>query len=136
MERKLSGGCACRAVRYEAGVAPVMMLNCHCRDCQQAGGSAYAAIVVVSRSSLDVQGELRFRETVGDNEKPVRRGFCPACGSQVLMELGRLPEILALHAGSLDDPSIHQPKLDLFTASAQPWDAMLPDTRKVAAGLG
>ena len=29
-------------------------------------------------------------------------------------------------AGSLDDPSLYKPTLDIFTSSAQPWDHMNP----------
>jgi hypothetical protein len=38
-----TGGCACGAVRYECAAEPFMALNCHCRDCQRASGSAYAS---------------------------------------------------------------------------------------------
>ena len=33
-------------------------------------------------------------------------------------------------AGSLDDPSLYKPTLDIFTASAQPWDHMNPALAK------
>jgi hypothetical protein len=46
-----------------------------------------------------------------------------------------MPEVLGLHAGSLDDPSRYEPAIDLFTDSAQPWDCMSPDTQKVSQGL-
>src|SRR4029077_6281528 len=52
MAQKLSGGCACGAIHYECSADPVRMLNCHCRDCQQASGSAYAAIVIVKARRL------------------------------------------------------------------------------------
>jgi hypothetical protein len=45
MAQKISGGCACGAIHYECNADPVVMLNCHCRDCQRASGSAYAAVV-------------------------------------------------------------------------------------------
>jgi len=51
MGRKLSGGCACGAIRYETDADPVVMLNCHCSDCRKASGSAYAAIVVVPKTA-------------------------------------------------------------------------------------
>ena len=35
MPASFSGGCACGAIRYECSAAPLMMLNCHCRDCQR-----------------------------------------------------------------------------------------------------
>ena len=97
------------------------MLNCHCRDCQSATGSAYAAIVVVPRATVRIEGELRYHRAIGDSGKAVERGFCPSCGSPVAARLEKLPDILGLQAGSLDDPSLHRPAMDLFTASAQPW---------------
>jgi hypothetical protein len=42
----------------------------------------------------------------------------------VTAKLERLPDILRLQAGSLDDPSIYRPMMDVFTFSAQPWDHM------------
>jgi len=33
-------------------------------------------------------------------------------------------------AGSLDDPRLYKPTLDIFTSSAQPWDHMNPALAK------
>src|SRR5262249_38721245 len=134
MARKLSGGCACGAVHYECNADPVIMLNCHCRDCQQANGSAYAAVLVVPRAAVHVRGETRYHKIVGDAGKAVERGFWQAGGSHVTMKLDRLPGVLLLHAGSLDDPSIFRPAMDIFTSSAQPWDHMNPEVPKHAQG--
>lgn len=134
MDQAFSGGCACRAVRYKAG-APVLMMNCHCRDCQQASGSAYAPCVVVPRASVQIHGELRYYERIGYSGKTIRRGFCPTCGSPVAIELGAQPDVIALHAASLDDPSVHTPTIEIWTASAQPWNHMSPDTQKVPGAI-
>lgn len=131
----LSGGCACGAIHYEVQAEPVVMLNCHCRDCQQASGSAYAAIVVVPRTGVEIRGEPRYHRITGKSGKWVERGFCPTCGSQVTVKLERMPDVLGLQAGSLDNPSAHKPTMDLFTDSAQPWDHMSPATQKRPAGL-
>ena len=106
------------------------MLNCHCRDCQQASGSAYAAIVVLPKSAVQISGEPRYHKVVGQAGKAIERGFCPNCGSQVTVKLERLPNILGLQAGSLVDPSIYRPATDVFTVSAQPWDNMDPTVQK------
>jgi hypothetical protein len=134
MAAKLSGGCACGAVRYECDVAPVVMLNCHCRDCQRASGSAYAAIAVVPKVAVQMRGEPRYHTVIGDSGKAVERGFCPTCGSPVTARLERLPEIFGLQVGSLDDPSMYRPMMDTYASSAQPWDHMNPEVRKHPKG--
>ena len=137
METKpgISGGCSCGAVRYVVNAEPILMVNCHCRDCQRASGAAYAPIVVVPLSAVEMEGELSYYKIVGDNGGVVERGFCPVCGSRVANRLGRLPEILGLMAGNLDDPTLHKPSMDLFTASAHAWDLLAPDTRKFERNL-
>ena len=67
---------------------------------------------------------------IGGAGKAMERGFCPTCGSHVTDKLERLPNILALQAGSLDDPSMYRPMMDVFTSSAQPWDHMDPKVQK------
>jgi len=134
MVQKLSGGCACGAVHYDCNAEPAIMLNCHCRDCQRANGSAYAAIVAVPKAAVHIRGERQYHKVAGDAGKAVERGFCPNCGSQVMIKLERLPDILGLQAGSLDDPSIFRPAMDVFASSAQPWDHMNPEVQKHRQG--
>jgi hypothetical protein len=131
----ICGGCSCGAVRYEASAEPVAMVNCHCRDCQRASGSAFAAVMVVPAAAVRIRGELKYHTTLGENGGTVERGFCPACGSRVANRLGRLPQIVGLMAGSLDDPSLFRPTADIFTASAHPWDRLAPETRKFERNL-
>jgi hypothetical protein len=131
-ERKITGGCACKAVRYEISADPVFMLNCHCRDCQQATGSAFAPVVVVPRSAVRMTGALKYFKVVGESGKYVERGFCPACGSRIAGNLERFPDVIGILAGSLDDPSLHKPAMNIYTASAHEWDHMAPDLQKFA----
>ena len=111
------------------------MLNCHCRDCQQAGGSGYAPILVVPKDSLRLHGELRYHRSVGESGKAVERGFCPNCGSQIAMRLESMPDVIGLQAGSLVDPSTYAPAMDVFTDGAQPWDYMHPERQKFPRGF-
>ncbi len=132
---QISGGCACGAIRYEANADPIVMVNCHCRDCQRFAGSGYAAIVVMPKAAVQLRGEPRFYRTVGDAGKAVDRGFCPTCGSPVVTKLERVPDLLGLTAASLDDPSQYKPTMDIFTASAHAWDHMDPDIEKKPRGM-
>jgi len=133
--QKITGGCACGGVRYAVNADPVLMLNCHCRDCQRATGSAYAPVVVVPRDSVRITGDLKYYRIVGESRSAVERGFCPKCGSRVVGNLERFPEIVGLLAGGLDDPSLHRPTMDIFTASAPPWDHMAPESQKFPKNL-
>jgi hypothetical protein len=134
MVQRLSGRCACGTIRYETDAEPVFMVNCHCRDCQRASGSAYAAYVMLPKGAVRIQGEPHYHRVIGDAGKAVERGFCPNCGSPVATRLERLPELLGLQAGSLDDPSRYKPVMEMFVASAQPWDHLSPETQKMPHG--
>ena len=135
MAARFRGGCACGSVTYTAHSDPIIMLNCHCRDCQRATGSAYAPFVVVPKGAVHIEGEVTFYGQKGDNGYLTERGFCSGCGSPIVVKLARLPDILGIMAASLDDPTMYAPSTDIFAGSAQPWDHMAPDTRKFAQEL-
>ena len=122
-----TGGCACGAIRYACSAEPMMSLNCHCRDCQRATGSAYNTVVGVPAAKVQfTQGSPQYYETSGERGTSVRHGFCPTCGSPLVALPSAYPAMMSLHASSLDDPSWVRPAVDIWTSRAQPWDAMNP----------
>jgi hypothetical protein len=126
-----SGGCACGAIRYECSTAPLVLVNCHCRDCQRASGSAYAPTVVVASAALRlVSGEPRHHEVAAESGAIARRAFCPDCGAPLFASTSARPGFVGIRAGSLDDPSWFRASADVWTASAQPWDVMDPSAAK------
>lgn len=130
MSAIFTGGCICGAVRYACSAEPVIAASCHCRDCQKAGGGAFAPALVVPAVSLKITGEAKYHDTQSDNGTTVSRGFCPNCGARLLGKATTMPDLTAIMAGSLDDPSWYQPNMDIYTASAQPWDSMNPELPK------
>ena len=121
-----SGGCACGAIRYECAADPAFSWNCHCRDCQRASGSAFCPVLYVPKATLTVTGKCRYYDVRAESGNRVSRGFCPECGSPLFSRLSGLPDVVGVRVGSLDDPSGYQPTMDIFVASAQPWDHMHP----------
>jgi hypothetical protein len=124
-----TGGCMCGAIRYECSSAPMMMANCHCRDCQKSSGSAFAAALMVPRSAVTFTGEVKNYEVKGDSGNAIGRGFCANCGSRLFTAPANA-DFISLQAGSLDDPSWFQSQADIYVASAQPWDYLNPDSPK------
>lgn len=121
------GGCVCGAVRYVCDVAPTSMFNCHCRDCQRLGGSAYAAVIVVPLSALCFsRGAPKRFATTRRNGSANLRGFCSECGSRLTIGEDPGRDIVGVLAASLDDPSWFQPTANIFVSHAQPWDVMDP----------
>jgi hypothetical protein len=81
----MSGGCACGKVRYECREKPMVQLICHCRDCQQASGSAYAAVLFVPSDRLQfTRTEPKYHEVEAATGRRIQRGFCGDCGSPVV----------------------------------------------------
>jgi hypothetical protein len=126
MKIPFTGSCMCGNIRYECAAEPMFMGNCHCRDCQRSTGTAFAAAMLVPRNAVTIAGEVKYYEVIGDSGATVERGFCPNCGSRLFSRRTN-PKLMGIMAGSLDNPSEFQPGMDLYTASAQPWDYMNPD---------
>lgn len=123
----LSGGCACGAVRYESTAAPVFVLNCHCRDCQRSSGGPFSSFVIVPQATFDMKEDtLRFHASPSEMGGQTHRGFCPQCGSPVLLKTDAVPQIIAIRTASLDDPSGFSPQVDVWTSDAHAWDVMNP----------
>jgi len=97
-----------------------MCAVCHCRDCQRFTGSGFVCVLRVAKDAVHVQGELRSVETVGGSGKMIRRHFCPNCGSSVFGEPFR-PGFINVMGGTLDDPSIARPSVEIFCDDAFPW---------------
>ena len=67
--------------------------------------------------------------TAAASGNEVQRGFCPSCGSPVLIN-NVTRALCILPASTLDDPSGFRPEMDIFTSHAQAWDRMDPDLPK------
>jgi hypothetical protein len=123
----ISGGCACGAIRYQCTAKPIMMLHCHCRDCQRSSGAASVSAMIVPGEAFKLlQGSPRFYASTSEMGGHVQRGFCESCGSPVLAKFDAAPQLVGIRPGSLDDPGCFQPQLDMWTSDAQPWDVMNP----------
>lgn len=121
------GGCACGAIRYAAKSAPQLSFQCQCRDCQRTTGTGHASIMIFIAKQVDLQGVLTYYDVTADDGSIVSRGFCSNCGNPILGKTTGYPDIVFIHAASLDDPSIYTPDKAVWKKSSQPWDYTHPD---------
>lgn len=127
---KYAGGCLCGAVRYAPTAPPLMEGNCHCRDCRRVSGGPYAPTLFFALETVSIHGDVKYYESIGGSGQPIRRGFCPDCGSQLFGRPSMRPGMIGIRAGTLDDPAAFQPQVDIFASHAAPWDRMLDTTAK------
>lgn len=119
------GGCACGAVRYEAAGEPIFQNHCQCRDCQQRSGTGHSSyLVFADRGEVDISGEVNTWRVAGDSGNDKAHAFCPTCGTPVYLTFAAMPDLVAIHAASLDDPSRFQPQAVTYGVCALDWDVM------------
>ena len=127
----ITGGCLCGAVTYSTDADPVpnRSLLCHCTRCQRHTGSAFAAIMAFPAGTVVVSGVLKtYTEPGGTSGEPLHRRFCPTCGTPVILEREGGPSTLVT-AGTLDEPSMFSPKINIFCDVARPWVRIASDTQ-------
>jgi hypothetical protein len=126
MAVKIEGGCGCGQVRYASSSEPLTSLYCQCRDCQRDSGTGHSCHVMLPEVSFALTGVLKIFHSTADSGNPIKRGFCPECGSSITYGSSAFPGAIFVTAGSLDDPSWFKPVMISYASSAQPWDRLDP----------
>ena len=54
MSETFEGGCSCGAVRYRLKSRPMFTHCCHCLDCQNQTGSAFAINALIESSRIEM----------------------------------------------------------------------------------
>ena len=126
MPDKITGGCACGAIRYECTAEPLFAAHCQCRGCQHFSGTGHFSVMAVPKAAVKMTGTPTYYEAKGDSGNTLRRGFCPTCGSPVFGLPDGMPDLAILPAGSLDDPSIFEPSAVVYAEHGPAWDYLDP----------
>jgi adenylate cyclase len=129
--RRVTGGCLCGAVRYEAEVFLQSAHYCHCKDCQRSSGQPAEIAVPVK------VGTLRFtkgKPKYYSSSPWAQRGFCADCGSRIVWQPRDPQEAWStnINVGSLDNPEDARPSMHIFVDRQLPWyklDDNLPRAR-------
>jgi hypothetical protein len=102
------------------------MSHCQCRDCQRKSDTGHGSYVVFGGDGIKLNGAATQWNIVADNGNVKTRAFCPTCGSPVYMKFATMPDIVAVHAASLDDPGRFKPQMVLYGARGYAWDQLDP----------
>lgn len=138
MTTKATGQCLCGAVKYEAEIPEKSFYAglCHCKDCQRYTGTAFASSLMVPKAGMVLEGDLKFYGKETERGTVMERGFCPNCGSNILCQSDAWDDQYVLSVGTLDDPSVYQPRMNIFTRTAQSHVFDIGDLRKFEGNPG
>lgn len=114
---KITGGCLCGALRYEADQAPFDAGYCHCRMCQKSLGGLFGAWVFINHADFRfVSGEPAWYRS----SETVKRGHCGDCGSPIIYQPDGI-DFATIWIGTLDEPAQFEPGSHWHTESRIPW---------------
>lgn len=131
MSKYFSGGCACGLIRYETSSEPVVQNHCQCTDCQKRSGTGHASyLAFAQRTTMKISGEAKTWSVAGDSGNDKIHAFCPTCGTPIYLTFSAMPDVIAIHAASLDDPSTFEPQFVTYTIRGQAWDTIDPSLAK------
>ena len=122
MSDTLSGRCLCGRSHFTAGGGAQMTGHCHCVDCRKASGAGRCTHVVVSEAGFRAEGPIRRFDKPADSGSMVTRAFCEVCGSPLFSTNDRMPGMVFLRAGALDDPDAVTPQMTVYASRAPKWD--------------
>lgn len=127
MTTPYTGGCACGEIRYEAGSQPIFENHCQCIDCQKRSGTGHGSyLTFAQRADVKISGEATTWHVAADSGNEKAHAFCPTCGTPVYLTFLAMPDVIAIHAASLDDPSRFNPRAVTYGIRGPAWDRTDP----------
>ena len=116
---KISGGCYCGSLRYEANGDVEASIQCHCRECQYITGGNPNVIMIMPLNGFEFVKGIPKTFKRKDIENAVTRLFCENCGTGIGTKNPNRPNSIILKVGTFDDPSIFKPDIAIFTIDKQ-----------------
>lgn len=126
------GGCACGAIRFETGAAPMMTGACHCTDCQKLTGGGPNYVALMPRGTIRItRGEPCLFHRQADSGDTVERAFCAHCGTHLWGMPAHAP-FMTVKVGAFDSSAGLGPRMHIYTASAPDWHIVPEDAPRFA----
>ena len=117
---KVTGGCLCGRVRYEAEVFLENGYICHCTICQRSTGQPAELTVLIKAGTLRyTRDEPKYYVSSPDG----KRGFCAQCGSRLVWQALRAEDdwLTNVTVGTLDRPQDARMSRHIYADTQLPW---------------
>ncbi len=126
----IQGSCQCGAVTYELHEPPLMVVACHCKECQKLSTSAFSITAVVRADAVRFKGKMNDWSRVADSGNINAAKFCPTCGNRIYHYNPDQPDTIKLKPSNLADTRIIEPTAHVWVSEKQAW-FQIPEGVKV-----
>ena len=128
MSDKITGSCLCSAVKYIVNGPIKAVANCHCNTCQKTTGSAFGTVAIIGENDFEIIEGQDSLATYQVSEKATKY-FCRTCGTPIFNLHKKYLGNCMTQVGSLDDPSLVTPAINIFCESMMPWIKGIADLK-------
>jgi hypothetical protein len=128
---KVTGGCHCGQITYEAEVDPAIVTVCHCTDCQRLTGTALRTNIASLPWTFALKsGTPKIYIKTAESGNRRAHAFCPECGAPIYSAAPEPnPSTVGLRVGGIDQRAqFEPPRRPGWCRSALLW-SMGPDAR-------
>ncbi|MGH7288254.1 MAG: GFA family protein [Myxococcota bacterium] len=130
----LEGGCLCGGIRFQIIGKLGPAGYCHCKQCQRASGSAFAANAPARTRYF----QLTFgADLVSEYESSAGkfRAFCRRCGSPIYSRRDSEPDLRRIRLGTLDSDPERRPLAHVWVSAKAPWYSIEDGLPRYPEGL-
>jgi len=128
---KITGGCHCGAITYEAEIDPDAVALCHCTDCQTLSGSAFRVVVPAKRDGFKLAGEPKIYVKTGESGRKRAQAFCANCGAPIYSADVTNPQMFNIRVGTVRQRAGLPPKTQIWCRSALGWTMHLEPVSQI-----
>lgn len=118
------GQCLCGNVKIRVRGMPDFSVLCFCKDCQRISGGGHLPQAAFSENRVEISGSTETFQWQSDAGNALTLTFCPDCGSPLCKTTSKMPNMVFMAVGLLDDQSQFVEPHHAFVESCQHWDRM------------
>jgi hypothetical protein len=121
MQYPISGSCQCGGVTYTLSEPPIVVVACHCRQCQKLSTSAFSITAMVDAGAIAFEGEMREWRRVAQSGNISAAKLCATCGNHLYHYNPADPGRIMLKPSTLSDTGMINPSIHVWVSEKQDW---------------
>jgi len=120
MTKILNGECLCGTVSFSLEDSVKAFYFCHCKQCQQLTGSAFASNIMTQPDNIKWLTGMDNIVNYAHPSRDFSKSFCQTCGS-ALPFVNKSKTSLIVPAGSLKEAPTTAPHSNIFSSEEACW---------------